>query len=162
SLSLERNTTMRTARNRSFRPEISGLEGRQLLSSAAGHMTVREKAAAHIAPPHAGAMPSLPATPVGRQGFRFTYKVFGGPRSDSAPALAEFQGKTIMAWSDGPTGTLNVATVAGRSPDYRLTSMVSLPGDVSPGRTPALAALDGRLYMAWTEPDGKIDVMCST
>src|SRR5262249_38910960 len=132
---------MRTARNRSFRPEISGLEGRQLLSSAAGHVAVQANDAVHFAPFQAGVTPTLPSTPVGRQAFDWTYTIFGGPRSKAAPELAEFKGKTIIAWSDGSTGTLNVAAVVGRSPDYHLESTVSLPGEVTPGRSPALAAL---------------------
>jgi hypothetical protein len=41
---------MKSVRNRSFRPEISGLEGRQLLSAAAGSVARHAHAAAQIAP----------------------------------------------------------------------------------------------------------------
>src|SRR5262249_31606755 len=83
-------------------------------------------------------------------------------RSKAAPELAEFKGKTIIAWSDGSTGTLNVAAVVGRSPDYHLESTVSLPGEVTPRRSPALAALNGRLHLARAGPHRTINGMCST
>jgi hypothetical protein len=58
---MERNKTMRSVRKRSFRPEISGLEGRQLLSTMAGSMARHAPAAAHVAPMNHGGMPEIQA-----------------------------------------------------------------------------------------------------
>jgi hypothetical protein len=123
-------------------------------------MAVRETAA-HFVPFHAGATPNTTVTSVGRASFHWTSSVFG-VRSNSAPAMAEFHGKTVIAWSDDSTGTLHVACVVGKGPNYQLKPLALLPGDVSPGRSPALATLNGCLFMAWTEPTGKVDVICST
>jgi hypothetical protein len=152
---------MRSARKRSVRPEVFGLEGRQLLSAAAGHVAVPKKAPVDIAAFHAGVSPNTTATPVSRSSFRWSASVFG-VRSNSAPAITEFRGKAIIAWSDASTGILSVARVVGRNPNCSLTNTEVLLGDVSPGRSPALATLNGCLYMAWTEPSGKMDVTCST
>jgi hypothetical protein len=79
----------------------------------------------------------------------------------AAPTLARFQGKTFIAWSGTGVGSLNVATVVKGGSGYQLTSKVTLGADLSPGRSPALTVFNGRLYMAWSEPDGKLNVISS-
>jgi Tn3 transposase DDE domain len=64
-LQLERNTTMRSAWNRSFRPEISVLEGRQLLSAMAGPIAKPELP---VGPPHTHHIIPIPGRPIEQSG----------------------------------------------------------------------------------------------
>jgi hypothetical protein len=125
---------MRTMRNRSFRPEISGLEGRQLL-----------------------AMVGSPKAPVAPAPAVTTF----GDTSNAAPALVEFGGKTLLVWSSSFDGALNVATVANGQTGYQLQSKVTLVGDTSNNLTPAATVFNGRLYLAWTGADGHLNVISS-
>ncbi len=151
---------MRSSRNRSFRPEISGLEGRQLLSAAAGHVATHAHAAAHIAPTHAGLTPTIESQPAAAATSSPQVSTFY-PGSLSAPALAQFQGKTFIAWSSFQSGTLHVGTIVQCGSGYELTSQVTLHGDHSPYLSPALAVFQGRLYLAWTDTEWKVDLISS-
>jgi hypothetical protein len=84
--------------------------------------------------------------------------------SNAAPALVQFRGTTYMAWSGDQfsDGSLNVAAVTQSPSGYQLTSKVNLSSDVSPGLSPALAVFNNQLYLAWTEPNGHLNVTCST
>lgn len=70
---------MKSVRNRSFRPEISGLEGRQLLSTVAGSMARPAEAAAHVAPMNLGGMPEMKAM-MAAQAFELNGIVIQTPR----------------------------------------------------------------------------------
>jgi hypothetical protein len=82
--------------------------------------------------------------------------------SKAAPALAQFRGATYIAWSGTGNGSLNVAAITKGRSGYQLTSKVTLNADLSPGLSPALAVFGGRLYLAFTGTDHRLNVECST
>jgi hypothetical protein len=137
-------------RKRSFRPEISGLEGRQLLSTV-----VNPKAIMGSPPAIVGAPPAEPSPKAISAPAVTTF----GDTSNAAPALVEFHGKTFMAWSGSTNGSLNLAVVVRGQNGYQLESKVTLSNYLSPGRSPALAVFNGRAYMAWTGTDGQLNVV---
>jgi hypothetical protein len=139
---------MRTRRNRSFRPEISGLEGRELLSTVGAPKAIVGAPKAIVAAPNA----TVAAPPVTT--FSDT--------SNAAPALVEFGGKTLLVWRGSANGALNVATVATKGPSgYQLESAVSLQVASNPNLTPAATVFDSRLYLAWTDTNGHLNVISS-
>src|SRR6516225_11407561 len=108
---------MRTTRNRSFRPEISGLEGRQLLSMVSSPKVIAGSPEAIVSAPKAIHAPAVTTF---------------GDTSNAAPALVEFRGKTLLVWSSSFDGALNVATVAKVSSGYQLESKMRLGIALSP------------------------------
>jgi len=132
---------MNSMRNRSFRPEILGLEGRQLLSTVGSPKAMH----AHVAP-----QPLVASAPA--------VSTFGDT-SNAAPALVEFHGKPFMAWSGSTDGSLKLAVVVRGQNGYQLASKVTLSNFLSPGRSPALAVFNGRAYMAWAGTNGQLNVV---
>jgi hypothetical protein len=131
-------------KNRSVRPELSGLEGRQLLSLVGSPKAI-------VGSPevsHAQAATTPPVT---------TF----GDTSNAAPALVEFRGQTLLVFSSSFNGALNVATVAKGPSGFQLKSKVTLNADITPSLTPAATVFDGRLYLAWTGTDGRLNVISS-
>src|SRR6516165_2583249 len=145
---------MRTMRqNRSFRPELSGLEGRQLLSVVGSPKVIVGSPGALEASPKA-----LEARPLAISASPVT--TFGDT-SNAAPALVEFRGQTWLVWSSSFNGALNVATVAKGPSGFQLKSKVTLEVAITPSLTPAATVFNGRLYLAWTGTDGRLNVISS-
>ncbi len=81
--------------------------------------------------------------------------------SNAAPALVQFGGKTLLVWTSSTDGTMNVAPVGKGPSGYELGSKVLVGTATSPGLTPAATVFDGRLYVAWTGTDGRLNVISS-
>jgi hypothetical protein len=84
-----------------------------------------------------------------------------GDTSNAAPALVEFRGRTLLVWSSSFDGALNVAAVVKGPSGYQLQSKVRLGVAITPSLTPAATVFNGRLYLAWTGTDGRLNVICS-
>jgi hypothetical protein len=156
---------MNRARKRSFRPETSGLEGRQLLSAAPGPMAGHVPVPGHAPIPHIIPIPGRPieqnpVVPAAGAAINPPVTTFGDT-SNAAPAMVQFRGKTLIAWSGDFNGSLNVAAITKGASGYQLTSKVTLAADLSPNLSPALAVYNGRLFMAWSDPNGHLNVICS-
>jgi hypothetical protein len=109
---------------------------------------------------HDGGTPRIQAMPTTRAATTPPVTTFTDTTL-AAPTLARFQGKTFIAWSGTGVGSLNVAIVVKSGSGYKLTSKVTLGVDLSPGRSPALAVFNGRLYLAWSDLHGNLNVISS-
>jgi hypothetical protein len=114
----------------------------------------------HAAAMRVGGTPEILAIPAAQAASTPRVTTFGDT-SNAAPALIQFHGKTLMAWSGSANGSLNVAAIAKGASGYQLTSKVTLSADLSPNLSPALAVSNGRLYMAWSDPNGHLNVISS-
>jgi hypothetical protein len=191
---------MRRTNRHKYQPELAGLEGRLLLSTAAHHLThPHHRPAAHVhrahhrgttatppiaSPPATPPITSLPATPPDASppatppiaSLPATPPVASPPAtppapgpiktilsaetSETAPAVAQFNGRTYLAYVGIGNNQLNVVS----TPDGTdFGSQVTLPdSSVSGLVSPAMAVFNGRLYLAWTGGSNDLNIESST
>lgn len=91
-------------------------------------------------------------------------KMFGDT-SPYAPTISPHQGRLLLAWTGVGKGELNSAKVY--TPDElgipgidSLEDEIILP-DASSGNSPAIVSHEGKLFIAWTDSDNKLNLMFS-
>ncbi len=143
---------MRFMNKRKFQPDLAGLEGRLLLSTAPHMMHQPHHMAAQVGRAQSGEMSSIHRTAAP------TVTTLSDI-SDTAPAIAQFNGKTFLAF----TGTNGFLNVESSSDGVHFGNKVTLPDNSSSTQiSPALAAFDGRLYIAWTGGFNELNIESSS
>jgi hypothetical protein len=146
----KKNPKMSRNNRRATRPRLEDLEGRQLLSAAPA--TAPVPVAPHIAP--TSFVSQMPATGMSHVTLTITSMV--------APAVTTFNGQTAIAWTATNLGhQVNVSLLqTGQSlltlPNFNI---VSLTGQSN--QAPALTTFGGRLYVAWTGLDSRLNMASS-
>jgi hypothetical protein len=137
---------------RTNRPGLEDLEGRQLLSVASVPTSAPIPVAAHVAPAVFAnqAQPNAPT--------KVTLTVI----SMWAPAITTFNGQTALAWTGTDLGHhLNVSLLNTGSSLTALPNFAIVTLPERSNLSPSVAAFGGRLYLAWTGLDGRINVESS-
>jgi hypothetical protein len=138
---------------RKLQPELAGLEGRLLLSTAAHVIHRPHHMVAHVGLADSGGMSSIDRTAAQ------TVTTLSDT-SETAPAIAQFNGKTCLAFVGVGNGRLNVES---SSDGVHFGNKVILPEtSINPQVSPALAVFKGRLYIAWTGGGNDLNIESSS
>jgi hypothetical protein len=144
---------MRHMNKRKLQPVLDGLEGRLLLSTAVHGIHAPHHVAVHV-----GRAPSGQTTPINHTAAPTVTTL--SDTSRTAPAIAQFNGKTYLAYVGVGNGLLNVES---SSDGVHFGNKVILPElSINNLTSPALAVFNGRLSIAWTGGGNQLNIESSS